>query len=111
MSPVSTTPLVEAIGGWCSVRGRFYREVDAARSRTALAGSQAPGRYSRATQPTLYLSASLEGVAAAMVARSGSATMPRAVVSFNVAAGKIFDLRRTDRLSRAGLNTSEVFSD
>ncbi len=86
-------PLIETVGRWRRVRGLFFREVDAAHIGSALAGSRRAGRYSRADQPTLYLSASPKGVAAAMIAHANEETQPRALLSFEVEADKysIFD--------------------
>ncbi len=104
-------PLIETVGRWRRVRGLFFREVDAAHVGSALAGSRRAGRYSRADQPTLYLSASPEGVAAAMIAHANEETQPRALLSFEVEADKIFDLRQPEELRRAGFNVREIFSE
>jgi RES domain-containing protein len=58
------------------VTGRCLRAVDPAHREAALAGSRAAGRYSRAGTPTLYLSSSREGVAAAMIAIDPSRKRP-----------------------------------
>jgi len=80
--------------GWLtSIAGTFFREVDDSHAQAALAGSYLAGRYSRAGQSTLYLSASEEGVAVAMEAHRRSAEH-RAVLRFNVIGDRIFDLRQ-----------------
>lgn len=85
------------------MRGIFYRAVDPAHRETALSGSRGPGRFSRADQPTLYLSASPEGVAAAMMAHNG-APGARCILRFSVEARDICDLRDRSGLAQAGLD-------
>lgn len=83
-------------GGPASLRnvsGTFFRAVDAAHTDAALSGSRRAGRYSAPDQPTLYLSASPDGVAAAMVAHSVDVAPARAMLAFQVMASAIFDLR------------------
>ena len=80
------------------VRGTFYREVDRDRASSALAGSHGPGRYSRAEQSTLYLSASRAGVDAAMQAHR-DAQRPRVVLAFEVAGENLLDLRVPEALA------------
>jgi len=50
----------------CEIDGIFYRAIDPDSRAFALSGARLPGRYSSSLQPTLYLSASPEGVEAAM---------------------------------------------
>lgn len=55
-----------------TIRGAFHRAINPAFRKCAIAGSRAAGRYSRPEQPTLYLSSSVDGVEAAMVAHKNS---------------------------------------
>ncbi len=57
-------------GGLLHVRGTFHRAIDPTHRDSALAGSRSAGRYSRPDEPTLYLSSSRGGVAAAMIAHA-----------------------------------------
>ncbi len=87
-------PVVTGSAGFLrNISGTFFRAVDAAHADVALAGSRRAGRYSAPDQPTLYLSASRDGVAAAMIAHGGEAAPMRAVLGFKVMATDIFDLR------------------
>lgn len=74
---------------------------------TAIDGSRLPGRYSAAGQPTLYLSSSPAGVAAAMVAHSG-ARANLALLAFNVQAESVFDLRDPVALRAAGVDLQDA---
>jgi RES domain-containing protein len=69
-----------------TVEGSFYRAVDPAYRDAALAGSRSAGRYSPPDVPTLYLSSSPEGVAAAMIAHTDDRTPDPEVLQFNVEA-------------------------
>lgn len=92
----------------CDIQGIFYRAVDAAHADAALAGSRRAGRYSAPDQPTLYLSASPEGVAAAMIAHHiGDVT--RTVLGFDVTATDIFDLRDQAAVARVRAAAGEPF--
>jgi RES domain-containing protein len=92
------------------VRGTFYREVDRDRAGSALAGSHGPGRYSRANQPTLYLSASRAGVDAAMQAhRDGK--RPRTVLAFEVAGANLLDLRVPEALALVRREAGDPLGD
>lgn len=82
------------------VRGTFFRAVDAAHRDRALRGSRAAGRYSRPHEPTLYLSSSVEGVAAAMVAHRDARAAQLEIVEVDVVAAGIVDLRDPDALER-----------
>lgn len=86
---------------FCSVQGTFYRAVDPSFRHEALDGSRSEGRFSPRGTPTLYLSASREGVAAAMLAHTHSASPDREVLSFEVEASRIADLR--DRATMASI--------
>jgi RES domain-containing protein len=91
---VSIEPLVEQIDHVLSrVSGTFYRAVHPAHRDTAIHGSRNAGRYSQPSQPTLYLSASPEGVEAAMIAHTRGRVVDRVVLEFHVEAHDIVDLR------------------
>jgi RES domain-containing protein len=85
------------------VEGVFYRAVDPAYRAYALAGSRTPGRYSSAAQPTLYLSATPEGVDAAMAAHRDRRGAGRAIVRVHVQATGICDLRDAAALAALGV--------
>ncbi len=90
------------------VDGVFYRAVDPAYRDGALSGSRYPGRYSSAAQPTLYLSASRDGVAAAMKAHSDNRSGRLEIVSVHVAADRIFDLRDAPALAAMGIRLEDA---
>lgn len=80
-------------GGLSRVQGTFHRAIDPAFRASALAGSRSAGRYSRPDEPTLYLSSSRDGVAAAMVAHADDRSPELEVVEVRVDADRIVDLR------------------
>jgi len=84
-----------------TVRGTFYRAVDPAYRELALAGSRSAGRFSPPDVPTLYLSSSPEGVAAALIAHADARAPHLEVLAFDVSAPGIADLR--DRAAMAAL--------
>ena len=84
-----------------TVQGIFYRAVDSTFREGALDGSRSEGRFSPRETPTLYLSASPEGVAAAMIAHTDSESPSRMILSFGVEASNIADLR--DRATMAAI--------
>lgn len=86
------------------VVGRCFRAVDPAHRGAALAGSRAPGRYSRAGVPTLYLSSSPDGVAAAMIAHTDTRSPTLEIVQVDVDAHGIVDLRDRSALERVGID-------
>ncbi|MGY2128978.1 RES family NAD+ phosphorylase [Blastococcus sp. SYSU DS0617] len=94
-----------------TVSGTFYRAVDPAHRAAALAGSRSAGRYSPADVPTLYLSASREGVAAAMIAHSGARSTALDVPAFAVAADRIVDLRAHEALRSVGIDPADAAAD
>ncbi|MDT0277225.1 RES family NAD+ phosphorylase [Blastococcus goldschmidtiae] len=94
-----------------TVSGTFYRAVDPAHRAAALAGSRSAGRYSPADVPTLYLSASREGVAAAMLAHTGARIPALDVPAFAVAADRIVDLRAHEALRSAGIDPADAAAD
>ena len=75
------------------VKGTFFRAVDARYRAEALAGSNRAGRYSSPDQPTLYLSATPDGVEAAMLAHRASRVQDLELIAIEVDAARIFDLR------------------
>ena len=89
--------------GFVRLAGVFYRAVDPRHRALALDGSRVAGRYSSPTQPALYLSASPEGVEAAMIAHRTADSPPRQVLAFEVEADCIFDLRNHRRHGAAYL--------
>ena len=91
----------------CQVSGVFHRAVDGTHRASALDGSHLPGRYSAAGQPTLYLSNSPEGVAAAMVAHGG-ARDNLTVLAFSVRDQGIVDLRDPAALRAAGVDLQDA---
>ncbi|MHA7262203.1 RES family NAD+ phosphorylase [Arthrobacter sp. TMN-37] len=93
------------------VRGTFYRAVDPAYREAALGGSRNAGRYSRPGVPTLYLSSSPEGVAAAMIAHAGNRAPDLEVVEFDVDATGIADLRDPALLAGLGIDPGDAAAD
>jgi RES domain-containing protein len=94
-----------------TVSGPFYRAVDSAHRADALAGSRSAGRYSPPGVPTLYLSASRAGVAAAMIAHADERSLALDVLRFDVAADRIVDLRAHDTLRAIGLDPADAAAD
>ncbi|MCU1571791.1 MAG: hypothetical protein JWR33_2532 [Naasia sp.] len=88
----------------CTVSGVFHRAVDPAHRAAALAASRAAGRYSPADVPTLYLSASPAGVAAAMIAHTGARSPTPDVLTVEVVADRIVDLRAHEALRTLGID-------
>lgn len=86
---------------FCRVEGLFYRAINARDAAHAIGGSRAAGRYSSASQPTLYLSATKAGVEAAMIAHKTDRDMDLLRIQISVRAEAIFDLR--DETARAAL--------
>ena len=95
----------------CAVSGTFYRAIDPRYAEAALLGSHKAGRYSRPDQPTLYLSASLAGVEAAMIAHQSERDHLRSVLSLQVDGANIFDLRKADALIEARNKAGDPFAD
>ena len=84
-----------------SVVGEFFRAVDPAFRTHVLAGSRTNGRFSSAEQPTLYLSATPDGVEAAMVAHAEQRAKELPIVTLHVTAERILDLRDVDACAHA----------
>lgn len=101
ITPSSETPFFD-------IEGRFYRSVDANYSADALAGSFAAGRYSSSDQRALYLSASKDGVNAAMQAHILPDSPARIILEFNVCAQQIFDLRDIDACYHYGISQADA---
>ncbi|WP_380164694.1 RES family NAD+ phosphorylase [Jannaschia sp. R86511] len=99
--------VTQGSGPWCRVSGHFHRAVDSANRSRALGGSRLPGRYSAAGQPTLYLSSSPEGVAAAMLAHGG-ARGHLTVLAFEVHAEDIVALRDPAALASGGVDLEDA---
>lgn len=92
------------------VEGLFYRAVDPAYRLDALSGSRSAGRYSSAAQPTLYLSASPEGVDAAMQAHRAHRSAQLDILRVGVAADRICDLRNAAALAAVGIDLEDAFA-
>ena len=94
-----------------TVSGTFYRAVDPAHRDVALAGSRSAGRYSPPGVPTLYLSASRAGVAAAMIAHTDARSPTLDVLEFHVLADRIVDLRAHEALRSIGIDPAAAAAD
>lgn len=92
------------------VDGVFYRAIDPAYRQFALSGSRNPGRYSDSSQPTLYLSSSPEGVAAAMVAHKDSRSADLELIKIRVNAENILDLRDSAAVQAAGIDLQDALA-
>ncbi len=93
------------------VVGTFYRAVDPQHRQYALAGSRSAGRYSRADQPTLYLSSSRDGVAAAMIKHRGDRAAKLEIIEVSVQADRIFDLRDARSREQAGISLDDAAAE
>lgn len=89
----------------------FYRAVDPQHRDDALTGSRSAGRYSRADQPTLYLSSSREGVQAAMIKHRGDRAAVLEVIEVSVQADRIFDLRDACSREEAGISLDDTAAE
>jgi RES domain-containing protein len=94
-----------------TVSGLFYRGVDPTYRDAALVGSRSAGRYSPPDVPTLYLSSSPEGVAAAMIAHARDRTPDLKVLQFKVEATRIVDLRDHEALNSIGISPADAAAD
>lgn len=94
-----------------SVRGSFFRAANPSYRADALTGSRSAGRYSREGVPTLYLSSSREGVAAAMIAHTDDRTPDLEVLQFEVEADRIVDLRALQALRSIGVDPADAAAD
>lgn len=91
-----------------AIRGTFYRAIDPNFLEFAIAGSRSAGRYSRAYEPTLYLSSSVDGVEAAMIAHKGARSAALKIVEIDVEASGIVDLRDTNALEAIGIDLADA---
>ena len=100
-------------GEWpfVNVRGTFYRAVDPVYEHAALNGSRSAGRYSPPDVPTLYLSSSREGVAAAMQKHADDRTPKLNVLAFEVRADRIADLRDSTAMAKLGVDPDDARGD
>ena len=89
------------------VTGLFHRALEPAHRASALDGSRSAGRYSHPDQPTLYLSSSLQGVAAAMGAHR-AARGDLVMLRFEVRAEGIVDLRDATALRKVGVDPADA---
>ncbi|SDL55510.1 RES family NAD+ phosphorylase [Arthrobacter sp. ok362] len=94
-----------------TVTGTFFRAVDPTYRAAALEGSRSAGRYSPPDVPTLYLSSSRDGVAAAMIAHSNGRTPNLEVLRFDVKADGIVDLRDHEALKSIGIDPADAAAD
>lgn len=92
------------------IRGTFYRAIDPNFREFAITGSRSAGRYSRAHEPTLYLSSSIDGVEAAMIAHKDSRTAALEIVEVDVEAPGIVDLRDAKALETAGIDVADALA-
>ncbi|GGO67601.1 hypothetical protein GCM10010910_29740 [Microbacterium nanhaiense] len=90
------------------ISGTFYRAIDPNLREFAIAGSRTAGRYSRPHEPTLYLSSSVDGVEAAMIAHAGARSTAREIVEIDVEASRIVDLRNPTTLERLGVSLANA---
>lgn len=90
------------------IRGTFFRAIDPRFRDHALAGSLAAGRYSRAEQPTLYLSSSVDGVEAAMIAHADARPASLEIVTVSVEASGIVDLRDPSATAALGVDPADA---
>lgn len=91
-----------------AIRGTFYRAIDPNFREFAIAGSRSVGRYSRAHEPTLYLSSSVDGVEAAMIAHKDARSVKLEIVEIDVEASGIVDLRDANTLEAAGIDLADA---
>ncbi|WP_026077202.1 RES family NAD+ phosphorylase [Brevibacterium senegalense] len=91
-----------------TITGTFYRAVDPRFRDQVIAGSRRAGRYSRSSQPTLYLSSSVAGVEAAMIAHTDGTSPAPAIVAVEVAASRILDLRDPATVASAGVDLEDA---
>lgn len=111
-SGAAVEPEVRGDGsGFVSVAGRFYRAVSPAFAARALDGSRTDGRYAPEGTPTLYLSSSRAGVAAALTRYAQDGAPAQQVLAFDVAARRIADLRDGRAMSRLGVDPTLAAQD
>lgn len=104
-------PVVTKMGGlFSSVSGVFFRAVDPAHRDAVLSGSRLAGRYSRASEPALYLSSSREGVRAALIAHADSRTQSLEIVELAVDVARIVDFRDPAVVRAAGIDLADAMA-
>jgi RES domain-containing protein len=92
------------------VDGVFYRAIDPRYAEHAISGSRTAGRYSARNQPTLYLSSSIEGVEAAMIAHAGGRSTTLETIALAVRAERIFDMRDVDARKAANIELEDAIA-
>ncbi len=92
------------------LHGIFYRAIDPQFREYAITGSRSAGRYSRPEQPTLYLSSSVDGVEAAMVAHKDSRSSSLEILEIEVEASSILDLRDSSALAKIGIDIADAIA-
>jgi RES domain-containing protein len=95
---------------YTELSGTFYRSVARDHLDKALSGSIRAGRYSRAEEPTLYLSSSPGGVEAAMQAHRTGDDGDRLMLAIAVTADRIVDLRDLAACAAIGLDRDHAFA-
>ncbi len=85
------------------VEGVFYRTIDPIYRDKIIAGSRLPGRYSTSEQPTLYLSATQQGMNAAINVHKANRSTEKEVRRIKVTGDQIFDL-----LDEAACKTANI---
>lgn len=90
------------------LHGIFYRAIDPQFREYALKGSRSAGRYSRPEEPTLYLSSSVDGVEAAMIAHKNDRSPSLEILEIEVEASGIFDLRDASALASLGVDIADA---
>ena len=90
------------------LRGVFYRAIDPLFHDNAIMGSRSAGRYSRPEEPTLYLSLSIDGVEAAMIAHTDSRSTSLEILKIEVEATGIFDLRDSSAIAEIGIDLADA---
>jgi RES domain-containing protein len=91
-----------------TLRGIFYRAIDPQFRDFALTGSRAAGRYSRPEEATLYLSSSIDGVEAAMIAHKDSRSSSLEILEIEVEATGIVDLRNSSSAANIGVDLADA---
>lgn len=91
-----------------TLRGIFYRAIDPQFHSYAISGSRSAGRYSRQNEPTLYLSSSVDGVEAAMIAHKDARSSALEILNIEVEANRIVDLRKVSALAAVGIDPADA---
>lgn len=94
-----------------TITGTFYRAIDPMHMGSALDGSRGEGRFNAADQPTLYLSSSRDGVAAAMIKHTSADDPARNVIAVSVENALVFDIRDAEARDSAGISLDDAASD